>query len=180
MLITMVIQMLWDLLNIDCLADSTASLVEQIKKTLSGLDTIFSEFNGNFVATTLGKVNSKVLSPLASIRAEIDKNIDDWKSADQTFNDMMKSLSAEELKATMNDALKKSLSPFSSRLTGVGDNVKSLVPAAQSFKESIQDDKEKKEMKKQQDKSKALIKNILHGPSKGLASNRVKDAVLSE
>jgi hypothetical protein len=174
MIITMIIQMLWDLLNIDCLADSTQSIIDQIKKTLSGLDLIFSEFNGNFVATTLGKVNSKVLSPLSSIADQMRANIEDWKNADQTFNEMMKSLSSEELKATMSSALKSSLSPFSSRLTGVLNNAKSIVPQVESMKESIKGEKEKAAVAKQSDKAKANLNNILHGPSSGLTTNRIK------
>ena len=174
MLLTTILQLIWDLLNIDCVASTTQKVIDEIKATLAGLDQVMGEFNGNFVASTLKKVNRKVLSPLSAIADQVRSNIETWQQADDSFNEMMKGLSAESLKATLSNAVSGALSPFVSRITGIVNNAKSVVPAAEKLQESIKGEQAKQNAATQVEKSKALVRNILKGPAAGLSSPRVR------
>jgi hypothetical protein len=173
MLITMIIQMIWNMLNLDCVASTTQKVIDEIKKTLSGLNSAVSMANGQFINTELKKVNDKILSPLAAIRKELDGKIEAWKSADSAFNEMMKGLSKETLEATLSSAVQGAVSPFVSRITGVRNNAMSLVPAAAQIQTTIKSEKDRKAAQKQIERTKTLSNNILKGPSGGLTSHRV-------
>ena len=71
------LQLLWNLLNLDCLADQTASLVEQIKQSFSAFRNIMGFIDPDAVSI-IGKQFDASLDPLKNLDDTIKEKGDEW------------------------------------------------------------------------------------------------------
>jgi hypothetical protein len=87
MIISMLLQWLWSLLNLDCIGDITADMLDQIQKAIGMFSSIASAFNPNAINLMLDKLN-EVTDPLESMMEQAKSKKEEW----QKFRNQMKDI----------------------------------------------------------------------------------------
>jgi len=77
-LIGMITQLIWDMLNLDCVADQTADIIEQIRRAISMFKSIMNAFNPTAVNMLAGKLKSDIMDPLEEIMADAKGKKEAW------------------------------------------------------------------------------------------------------
>jgi len=101
-LISGIIQMLWELLNADCIASVAESLIKEIQKALSAFSSVMSAFDPISVATVMEKFNKEIMSPLKNTMDDLKKRAEGW---DKVIGEVKELVESPEARAKLTDAI---------------------------------------------------------------------------
>lgn len=72
-MLSMMLQMIWDLLNMDCISSAAFSLIDQINAALAGINAVKSELNPKSVTTQLSGLTDKVLKAQSEVEEALKR-----------------------------------------------------------------------------------------------------------
>lgn len=101
MLIALLLQSIWNLLNLDCICDQTESIMAQIAQALSAFSGIMSFFSPKSVNLIVGKFNNEIMDPLVDLATKMQDKKDAWSAAEDAYKSVF---SLETLKEIGNAA----------------------------------------------------------------------------
>lgn len=101
MLIALILQSVWNLLNLDCICDQTESIMAQIAQALSAFSGIMSFFSPKSVNLIVGKFNNEIMDPLVDLATKMQDKKDAWSAAEDAYKSVF---SLETLKEIGNAA----------------------------------------------------------------------------
>lgn len=151
MIITRLIQMIWGLLNLDCLTDMTMDLIAQIRTAMSMFYSLMSVFNVKAVNMTIGNTLDQLADPMDKIaelasnhRDEMDKLLkgfsdefgslsvaDMWKkSVDQIKSGVVNGVSSDPNVQKMNETIKAAQNLVKNDITAILSTINKTKKAA--------------------------------------------------
>jgi prefoldin subunit 5 len=114
-LIALITQMIWDLLNLDCVAQQTADIIEQIRRAMSVFRSIMSAFDPTAISMMANDLKDSVMNPLEDVIKQAQEKKEAWKEFGAGMKDMfssganLKKAAADTMKQ-MTDEIKSGLS----------------------------------------------------------------------
>lgn len=73
-ILSIMLQMIWDLLNMDCISSAAFSLIDQINAALAGINAISAELNPNSVTTQISGLTDKYLKAQAEVEEALQRS----------------------------------------------------------------------------------------------------------
>jgi hypothetical protein len=141
MIIAMLLQWLWSLLNLDCIGDITADMLAQIQQAISMFSSIASAFNPNSINLLLDKLN-EVTDPLEAMMDQAKSKKEEWQKFRNQMKDIGGTMSTvwEDSKKQLMEGLQSGLinNPQIASVRGIYNQTKGIINDVKKTMKSIQ------------------------------------------
>jgi hypothetical protein len=126
LIIGQILQLIWDMLNLDCVCDQVDSLIKQMNAALSAFASLTNAFNPTAINYISESFKKRVADPLEEAAKEVEKHAaelstmdEQWIEAFQSFGAEMKKQFVDGLKDNMLEAVKGGVAQSSFGKAGV-------------------------------------------------------------
>jgi hypothetical protein len=106
MIITKLIAMIFNLLNLDCLCDQTMDIINQIRQAMSAFNSLMSVFNVESVKMMMGNALDQLKDPLDAIKEMFDKKKEAWDKMKEEWTNLdIKEMTKKSLEQIKNGTI---------------------------------------------------------------------------
>jgi len=109
MVTSLVIQLIWNLLNMDCVADQTASIMAQIRRALSTFSSVMNAFSPDAVNMFANRIEGEVINPINTIIGEAMANREAWSDVREQMREQWDTLTSRDFWGDMREGMARDI-----------------------------------------------------------------------
>ena len=150
-LIALITQMIWDLLNFDCVAQQTADVIEQIRRAISVFKSLTNAFNPTAINMLANKLKDDIMNPLEAVLNDAKAKKEAWAEFGAQMKDMftngvdLKKASQQAMNSIVDGVkggLPGTLGPYADTLNNLKNQATKMGQEAQEAFNSMKDAKQ--------------------------------------
>lgn len=109
LLLSLLLQLIWNLLNFDCICDQSAQIIEQIRQAMSMFSSTLGVFNPTAVNLLTNKVNDEIMDPLNEIIQTASAKKEAWAKIGETYKAQFAELGDPNFRKNMMQSVAESM-----------------------------------------------------------------------